>query len=258
MDNNTFYERAGAIIIIVCAFAFLFAIGIHCFNNKPPKPLAPIELVVHVDTTGNLTNESKVGIDSLVYRLDKQEKLLEDKYQYLLEQKENINDILTYGGMLIAVVISIFGFFGYKSINSIEERAEKQASQKAEQTATSILNAKYQEYQTDVNRHIDRGIESKLDENVDRKVAESRKTLKNYITDKVKKEARAYSNNIENLENKIEPINTSIQSLDEKMTKLDKRLSDLETSKPDRVRRTLTNRDRFMDGNTNNNEPSNT
>ena len=115
MDLRTFIDRTGAIVIGVCILCLLGAFVCSCFlaSNKSVDKVE-IEIKMPVDSTGFISTESMLAAESLKAELSRHEQLLEDRYKHVLEQKENMNDFLSIGGMFLAVVLAIFGFFGYK------------------------------------------------------------------------------------------------------------------------------------------------
>lgn len=91
---------------------------------------------------------SKEQADSLISIVKHHEQELAEKYQYALEQKIDQNQYFSLGTFIVGVVLSIFGFFGYKSIKSIEAKANKDAERAAKQTSEDVtkeyLNEKLQ------------------------------------------------------------------------------------------------------------------
>lgn len=69
------------------------------------------------------------------------ERELAERYQYALEQKMNQDQYFSFGTFLVGVVLSIFGFFGYKSIKSIEEKANNDAERAAKQTSEDVTKS---------------------------------------------------------------------------------------------------------------------
>ena len=102
-----------------------------------------------------------------MHEMQKQQKLLEDKYQYFIEQQSNTQDILTIGGVLLSIIVSLVGFFGYKTMHSIEDKAKKigeDAAQKSFQNELSSLqnsqNRKFLEdtVRPEMNRNIEEAV----------------------------------------------------------------------------------------------------
>lgn len=64
---------------------------------------------------------------------------LSEKYQYLIEKKDDENTFMSIGLMIVGVVISIAGFFGYSSMKSIKEESEHIAQNTAREESNKYL-----------------------------------------------------------------------------------------------------------------------
>lgn len=84
---------------------------------------------------------SKEQADSLITIVKRHERELAERYQYALEQKMDQDQYFSFGTFLVGVILSIFGFFGYKSIKSIEEKANKDAERAAKQTSEDVTKS---------------------------------------------------------------------------------------------------------------------
>ena len=147
MDNKTLNQNIASILIGLCVVALLGVAGFAFFQSKT-KALQPIEVkvIVPVDSTGAMTAETMLKIEELKTELTRHEQLLEDRYKHVLEQKEDMNDLWSVGSMFLAVVLGLFGFFGYKSMSSIEEKVQKEA----ERVAKDKLQATAEQVRADV------------------------------------------------------------------------------------------------------------
>lgn len=113
---------------MLCIVALLGAFLFSCIlAAKKDVQDVNVQIVMQVDSTGMLLAESLQQAEELKAEMARHEQLLEDRYKHVLEQKENFNDMLTIGGMFLTIVLALFGFFGYKSMNSIEEKVEQEA-----------------------------------------------------------------------------------------------------------------------------------
>ena len=81
---------------------------------------------------------SKEEADSLISVMKRQERMLEDKYQYALDQKMNEDRYFSIGTFVVGVVISVFGFFGFKSLKSIEEKAKENSQRLATKISEDV------------------------------------------------------------------------------------------------------------------------
>lgn len=148
------------VAIVVCAILLLGFFVYRKYTSEAPQSLT-IEYIIQTDSTGVVSVDAYQIAETIQTYIDKHEHLLDDKYKHILEQKENIHDYLTWGGILITLVLSIFGFFGYKSLSSIEERitdaVESKASKKASDTAEEYAKKRFDEYE----RHTDKILSDK-------------------------------------------------------------------------------------------------
>lgn len=72
----------------------------------------------------SIYNEEKFSYytDSLMQVINKHEHVIEERYNAILEEKYNTQQYWTIAGILTTVVITILGFFGYKSFKDIETK----------------------------------------------------------------------------------------------------------------------------------------
>ena len=245
MTDESFMKRTGAVVIASC-IAMLCAVFViytwyHCAHKGQGDKIRPVTIVVKTDSAGVVTEESRMQIKALEDRMEQQEHLIEDKYQYVLEQKETFNDVMTYGGMLVAIVVSLFGFFGYKSLNSMEERVEAQAKTKAEEAAKETFKGQFEKYKKDTDESLGEQVGTKVKEQFKKSIAEFHKQNKQAI-DKLAEDApKPYAKRIEALEAQVKNVENSLSVLDGKLARWSESVDRLtaESVKPKRGRRTL-------------------
>lgn len=112
-------------LVFLCAIVFVGTFVIYGIKVKHCTVHYTLDYIISTDSTGFITPESKALADSIMHEMQKQQKLLEDKYQYFIEQQSNTQDILTMGGVLLSIIVSLVGFFGYRTIQSIEGKTKK-------------------------------------------------------------------------------------------------------------------------------------
>ena len=119
-------------VLFFCMLAIIYPLIIE-LSSKP----APIEVHLSVapDTLPTQVIFDKSDIDSLFSIIQRQERLLSEKYDYVLEQKENEFKWQTYISFIIGIIVSICGFFGYKSLRELKEEVRAETKQQAETTA---------------------------------------------------------------------------------------------------------------------------
>ena len=206
-----------------------------------------ISYVFQTDTLGTVTPQSRALADSVLYEMSKHEQRIADKYEYIIEQRSNIEDYLTWGGILITVVISIFGFFGYKSLHDIQERilkhVEPSAQKAAEDKAEKICRSKHDAYVTRTKAKIEAwktktettiysyqsdkftSLEKDLTENIGRNIARQKQILEEQIRARVKEE---YDQNFADKAQEIKNNSDIIDSLQADITTLKSRIDEVE------------------------------
>lgn len=206
-----------------------------------------ISYVFQTDTLGTVTPQSRALADSVLYEMSKHEQRIADKYEYIIEQRSNIEDYLTWGGILLTVVISIFGFFGYKSLHDIQERilkhVEPSAQKAAEDKAEKICRSKHDAYVTRTKAKIEAwktktettiysyqsdkfsSLEKDLTENIGRNIARQKQILEEQIRTRVKEE---YDQNFADKAQEIKNNSDIIDSLQADITTLKSRIDEVE------------------------------
>jgi len=248
MDNKTFFERTGAVLIVICIIALLGAFFFSCvLYVKNDVQDVNVQIVMPVDTTGVISPETLKQVEDLKGELVRHEQLLEDRYKHVLEQKENINDLLTIGGMFLTIVLALFGFFGYKSLNAIEENVKEQAKITASNTAQSSFNEKFDEYKREAKNELEEHLKAQVKEQAGKQYAEDKSALNQSVNDKVKNAVKKYGEQIDEQKNSIDNISQSMNNLDEKYSKLNDRLLKIEDGMTAKLkpRRTLANAGRI-------------
>lgn len=230
MDNKTFFERTGGILIVICVVALLGAFFFSCMLFvKSGVQDVNVQLTMPVDSTGNITAEALQQAEALKVELVRHEQLLEDRYKHVLEQKENMNDMLTIGGMFLTIALALFGFFGYKSISSIEEKVKKVAKAAAEETAKEETKTKFESFASRTTESITADLGQKMKESVDKEIAESKKISKEQLEAYVREQVSDVNNKVKDAEDRWNGIAVSVGNLDEKYASLDDKVKRLES-----------------------------
>lgn len=152
MDRlKIFNEIAATVILILCVAGAIIAFLIYGHTTNRETVQHEYVYTIRVDSTGVVTKESLAQIDSVKASIKEHEHAIEDRYEYLLEQRENAENFLTIGGIFVTIVLSVFGFFGYKSFKSIEEEAKERAKKIAEDTTEKIAEEKATNVATKLN-----------------------------------------------------------------------------------------------------------
>ena len=248
MSDKSYLVRTGAILIACCIAALLAGILLYGYICNPHKQEElTVQFIIQTDSTGRVMPSTQHQADSLMAVMERHEHLLHDKYEHILEQKEIFNDVLTLGGMLLAVVLSLFGFFGYKSLNAIEENVKEQAKITANNAAQSSFKGKFDEYKREAKNELEEHIKAQVKEQTGKQYAEGRSALNQSVNDKVKNAVKKYGEQIDEQKAAIGNVSQSMNNLDEKYSKLNDRLLKIEdglTAMP-KPRRTLANAGRI-------------
>ena len=147
-------EIAATILLVFCAVSVVVAIVIFAIGSKREVVKHEYTYTIKVDSAGNVTPAAQLQVDSMISTIKQHEHLIQDRYDYVLGQRENSQDYLTVGGIFVTVILSIFGFFGYKSFKSIEEDAKSSAKKIAADKAEEIANEKATDVATKLNNRL--------------------------------------------------------------------------------------------------------
>lgn len=136
-EEDRKYERSNnycaSFILFVCSLALIGILFIRSCASRV-KYEHQVTFVVHCDSSvRNAPTVSTAVVDSLKEIIEHHERVLNDQYQSLVEKKEDDNDWLSMSSIIVGVVISVLGFFGFKNFQSIEEKAKSQAEDKTKQ-----------------------------------------------------------------------------------------------------------------------------
>ena len=226
------------IVIYAVALIVAFVYSFHLAKTNSVQDVT-VKVVVVVDSTGVITQETTQSVEALKEELVRHEHLLEDRYQHLLEQKEDMNDLLSIGGMFLAAILGIFGFFGYKSINNIEEKAEKEAKFVAEKASRDELDAMRKGIETRMTDYM-RNLVLNV---VNKQVAEQTKSSKQHIDATINEKVRDSIQDVKDMKDTVAGYRQSLEILDQKIAEVKVRLDTSEAEKPanSRGRRTLAN-----------------
>lgn len=144
MENDKSREPSDSttaeFILISCVLAILFCVCCWVYGAFVKVPsFQPIRIeVVESDKMLGSNYISKEEADSLISVMKRQERMLEDKYQYALDQKMNEDRYFSIGTFVVGVVISVFVFFGFKSLKSIEEKAKEDSQRLATKISEDV------------------------------------------------------------------------------------------------------------------------
>lgn len=106
------------------------------------------DIVIQVETTDSIQKGTLIykseGIDSLITVVKDYELKLDEKYQYLLENRQDEERFKTWGALIVGVIVSICGFWGYKSLKDLREDITANTEKTAELSVKVYLDKKLQ------------------------------------------------------------------------------------------------------------------
>lgn len=243
-----FLNKMAAWILFLCVAASLAAIVIFAYGKSIVKEEKNVKItyLFQTDTLGGVTPASRMFADSVLHEISKHEQRIADKYEYIIDQRSNIEDYLTWGGILLTIVVSVFGFFGYKSLHDIEGKLVKQiepsAQKAAENKAASVCENKYEAYQTTSEAKIEAwktkaesriesfqtttytSLRDDLSEAMGKKVAKQKQNIDDLIRTKIQEEyEKKFAGKVQDIEDNA----SIIESLQKDVTELKGRLDDM-------------------------------
>ena len=181
----------GLSAIILISLLWIWVIKAPKTDRIPGK----ITIELHSDSTLVMSAEDRtVIIDSLNTIMQRREQLLANKYQYAIEKRAIEDSLFSIGSILVGIIIAILGFFGFKSFQTIEEKAHQIAKETAKTTAKETAKSTAEEVakieaQNYLNKNIRSNVNSAIQENflaeIKNSIAES---LKSDIIDQLREE----------------------------------------------------------------------
>lgn len=237
-----FYEITGGVLLFLCLCTLIVSfVQLGGFSKRERNEPTEIKLVIAVDSTGCISQQGGEKIDSAILAIEKYQHQIDDKYKYVLEQKETFNDLITIAGMVLAVIASLVGFFGYKSVNSIEEKIKKDAEKIAEDTAEETSKEKFKSYEEKTTEALKNQIDVSVKETIGKNLAKYKSTTKAQLQAFVQERVKTSEQSISDINGVIESSNISMDNLSQKYSKLEERISALESNSDNsnKQRRTL-------------------
>ena len=139
-------DRLASWILAICALVLIVTLAVvaivsSCKHVEPQRvelTLVPADSVSgasQFSKRDDMVMISRCKLDSIVARFDAHEAQLAQKYQYVIEKREEEDNYRNIFMLIFGIAVSTVGFFGYRSFADIEKRAMKVAEEKAEQVA---------------------------------------------------------------------------------------------------------------------------
>ena len=205
-----FIKWSQLVLVLLCAIAFITALFFYGSSFKHYTNNVVIEYIISTDSLGVVSAESKELADSLISELQKHERMLEDKYQYFIEQQSNTQDLFTIGGILLGVIVSLVGFFGYSTMQSIEEKANVEAKNAADQAFNKTIQSLQE-------NHSKQYWEGTIKPEVDKKIEEAKNLYWGNTSSQVERmeiDIVQLKDAVSNIDKKINNRNTTSESVE--------------------------------------------
>lgn len=126
------------VIIGTCIAILLALLGLMAWratNNNPDITRVIITTDILPDSLKAYNYMTHDQADSLIKAVKVYDEQLTQKYQYLVEQKEQNSQVFYWGSLIVGIVVAVFGWFGFQSFTTIEDKAKRKAANVATRTA---------------------------------------------------------------------------------------------------------------------------
>lgn len=203
-------DKFAVYVLFACIIAALTVAIILTLKYPTEKQTYNIELTVKTDTLGILTRESQAMMDSVIHVVANQNRVLQGKYETMADHETDNLVMVKIGGILVTVIVSILGFFGFRSFKSIEEIAVNNAEGAAKKKLDDEMGAEIER----VKRTLETEIVKKFDDDIKPKVktevvAEINERYNNDLSAKINfininnEVINSLKNDVESLKNKF-------------------------------------------------------
>lgn len=131
-------------VVIVGLVVSLCFVVVHTYSSKPD--VRKVE-ICYVPADSSLISQGnkdarlilpKESLDSIIASIQAHEDQLEHKYQFVIDKRDEEDNYRNIFMLVFGIVVSVVGFFGYRSFNDIEERAMNVAADKADVVAKDV------------------------------------------------------------------------------------------------------------------------
>lgn len=157
--------EAWIMCILILAFMACSAYYFYCSTTNMPSVRKVVVETVQADSIGLETAYSRKQVDSIIKVVRDYELKLDEKYQYLLEKREDDDRFKTWGALLIGLFVSVLGFFGYKSFKDIKNHSEEIAKAEAHKIAGSVAISQAEATATlKTNEYLEQHLDVKISE----------------------------------------------------------------------------------------------
>lgn len=173
LDNHIWAAHWSALAVILGSIILLFILISKMFltnlveNNSPSEVQIKYELSGKENKLESMNDSLNLEYQKIIHQnnlkvvdeVNKSIKTQYDRIQTIIDSKEEQNIYSTYGAGIIALILGVAGFFGFKSINEMKkdaiETAEIEAKEVAGIAAKKELQDKYLGIKNEVIKEIE-------------------------------------------------------------------------------------------------------
>lgn len=217
VPNKKDWVRVSSFWIIgVCITMLLALLGLMAWRATTNNPEVYRVIVTSYSMPDSLKSCNYLTyeqVDSLISAVRDYDLQLTQKYQYLVEQKEQDSQIFYWGSLIVGIVVAVFGWFGFQSFTTIEDKAKSKAVNVAKRTAwtetTKFLNE-------EGKKQINQAATEILQEDAVKKVKEH---VLNDLNTTIEERIKLYVPKYDELNNKVDHIEASLKPTIDKAVK---------------------------------------
>lgn len=214
LKKQDWVRKFSFIIIGICIALLLVLLGLMAWratNNNPEvyRVIVTSEVIPDSIKISDLITYEQA--DSLINAVREYDNQLTQKYQYLVEQKEQDSQVFYWGSLIVGIVIAVFGWFGFQSFTTIEDKAKSKAANVADKVARRIAWKETKNFlEGEGKKQINTSAQDILKEET---VNEVKNQVMNDLNTTIETRMGQYmpANKYDVLENKIESLETSIK-----------------------------------------------
>lgn len=141
-EKKSLLDIFAAVILLVAVVGLItFGVGTWLIRKSQIPVMQKITVEVKVVDSIPGTSYDAEALDSIVKIINNKEKLVESNYEAIVQRQEDERDLKTIFGIFFSILISIAGFFGYKSIREMKEHVKTLAVDEAKVIARDKANS---------------------------------------------------------------------------------------------------------------------
>lgn len=153
-ESKINWEKVCAFVMIgLCALGLIAPFLINAYNHKTE------DIKIQVCCVDSLQKDkalSAADAATVFRKMEQKELELEEKYNYVLQQKGFEFSWQSYVSYVIGLIVAICGFFGYKSIQDLKDDVTKNISDSAKKETQRFLDEK-------LNTLVQKKVEERMD-----------------------------------------------------------------------------------------------